>query len=97
MEQNYSVLMSVYKKEKPEYLKQAIESMINQTVQTNDFVLVCDGPLTPQMDSLIEAVCDQYPELFQIIRLEKNSGLGNALNVGLKKCVLVSINYQVIG
>lgn len=86
MEQNYSVLMSVYKKEKPEYLKQAIESMINQTVQTNDFVLVCDGPLTPQMDSLIEAVCDQYPELFQIIRLEKNSGLGNALNVGLKKC-----------
>ena len=64
MEQNYSVLMSVYKKEKPEYLKQAIESMINQTVQTNDFVLVCDGPLTPQMDSLIEAVCDQYPKLF---------------------------------
>lgn len=86
MEWNYSVLMSVYKKEKPEYLKQAIESMLNQTVQTNDFVLVCDGPLTHELDSLIEDICGQYPELFQIIRLKKNSGLGNALNVGLKKC-----------
>lgn len=86
MEQNYSVLMSVYKKEKPEYLKQAIESMINQTVQTNDFVLVCDGPLTSQLDSLIEVICERYPTLFQIIRLEENSGLGNALNIGLKRC-----------
>ena len=41
----YSVLMSVYHKEKPEYLKQAIESIQTQTLSTNDFVLVCDGPL----------------------------------------------------
>ena len=34
---NYSILMSVYKKEKAEYLKESIESMINQTVKTNDF------------------------------------------------------------
>ena len=38
----YSVLMSVYHKEKPEYLKQAIESIQAQTLSTNDFVLVCD-------------------------------------------------------
>lgn len=43
--QNYSVLMSVYFKESPEYLKQAIESIQAQTVPTDDFVLVCDGPL----------------------------------------------------
>lgn len=30
--QNYSVLMSVYHKEKPEYLRQAIESIQVQTV-----------------------------------------------------------------
>ena len=48
--QNYSVLMSVYHKEfmadvveKPEYLRQAIESIQAQTLSTNDFVLVCDG------------------------------------------------------
>lgn len=39
----YSVLMSVYYKEKPEYLKQAIESMQAQTCPFDDFVLVCDG------------------------------------------------------
>ena len=43
--ENYSVLMSVYCKEHPEYLKQSMESIYNQTVPTNDFVLVCDGPL----------------------------------------------------
>lgn len=32
----YSVLMSVYHKEKPEYLKQAIESIQTQTLSTND-------------------------------------------------------------
>ena len=40
----YSVLISVYHKEKPEYLKQAIESIQAQTLSTNDFVLVCDEP-----------------------------------------------------
>ena len=39
----YSVLMSVYHKEKPEYLRQAIESIQSQTFPTDDFVLVCDG------------------------------------------------------
>ena len=39
---NYSVLMSVYDKEKPEYLKQSIESMLNQTVKPEQFVVVED-------------------------------------------------------
>lgn len=86
MEQDYSVLMSVYKGEKPEYLNSAINSMINQTIPTNDFVLVCDGPLTFELDSVIEDFYKQYPTLFQIVRIEKNSGLGNALNAGMKVC-----------
>lgn len=86
MEQNYSVLMSVYYKENPEYLKAAIESMLNQTVLTNDFVLVCDGPLTPELDEVINQFYAKYPGIFQIHRLEKNQGLGNALNAGLNLC-----------
>jgi glycosyltransferase involved in cell wall biosynthesis len=46
----YSVLMSVYHKEKPEYLKQAIESIQAQTFPTDDFVLVCDGSLNDGLD-----------------------------------------------
>ena len=49
MYQDYSVLMSVYIKENPEYLRQSIQSMMDQTVPTNDFVLVCDGPLTTEL------------------------------------------------
>ena len=49
----YSVLMSVYHKERPEYLKQAIESIQVQSLSTNDFVLVCDGPLNDELDAVI--------------------------------------------
>ena len=41
--ENYSILMSVYYKEKPEWLQQSIESMMKQTVLTNDFVIIKDG------------------------------------------------------
>lgn len=82
----YSVLMSVYCKEKPEYLKQAIESIQEQTIPTNDFVLVCDGPLNPQLDSVIATKKQEMGSILQIVRLAKNGGLGNALNEGMKRC-----------
>lgn len=50
----YSVLMSVYRKENPQYLKQAIESIQMQTLQTDDFVLICDGPLNTELNSVID-------------------------------------------
>ncbi len=86
MYDQYSVLMSVYRKENPEFFRIAIESMLKQTIPTNDFVLVCDGPLTPKLDQVIQTLSDQYQDIFQIIRLETNCGLGNALNTGLKIC-----------
>lgn len=79
----YSVLMSVYHKEKPEYLRQAIESIQSQTLPTDDFVLVCDGPLTSELNAVIAEYEQQYSCL-QVIRLIKNCGLGNALNEGLQ-------------
>ena len=84
--QNYSVLMSVYHKEKPEYLRQAIESIQVQTVPTNDFVLVCDGPLNPELDAVIAAKQQEMGESLNVVRLAKNGGLGNALNEGIKYC-----------
>lgn len=83
---NYSVLMSVYYKENPRYLEEAMLSILNQTVQTNDFVLVCDGPLTEGLELVIASMEELFGENLNINRLEKNSGLGNALNFGLKRC-----------
>ena len=83
---DYSVLMSVYKKENPEYLKTAIDSMLNQSVATNDFVLVCDGPLTDSLDEVISNFERTNPGLFNIVRLPENKGLALALNEGIKHC-----------
>lgn len=77
--------MSVYYKEKPEFLRQSIESILNQTIATDDFVLVCDGPLNDKLDSVIAEMQTKVSTL-HVVRLEKNSGLGNALNIGIGYC-----------
>ena len=82
----YSVLMSVYSKENPTWLRLAIESMQTQTLPTSDFVLVCDGPLTPELDGVIAEKQRQMGETLTVVRLEKNMGLGNALNEGIRHC-----------
>lgn len=81
----YSVLMSVYKSEKAENLQIAMNSMWNQTVPPNDFVLMCDGPLTVELDSVIEEMQNTHREL-NVIRFEENHGLGHALQVGVREC-----------
>lgn len=83
---NYSVLMSVYQGEKPDYLRQAIESIQSQTFPTNDFVLVCDGPLNDELVAIIESKQQELGNTLNVVRLEKNGGLGNALNKGIKYC-----------
>ncbi len=83
---SYSVLMSVYYKEKPEFLNQAIESIQSQTLPTDDFVLVCDGPLNKELDAVIAVKQQEMGTSLNVIRLIKNGGLGNALNEGIKHC-----------
>lgn len=82
----YSVLMSVYYKEKVEWLKQSIESILSQTIHTNDFVIIKDGKLTEELDNNISEYCEKYPDIFHVIQLEKNMGLGPALAIGIKAC-----------
>lgn len=82
----YSVLMSVYYKEKPIWLGESIESMLSQTVRAEEFFIVKDGPLTDELDEIIDKYVTKYPELFTILTLEKNMGLGPALAEGVKKC-----------
>ncbi|RFU62783.1 glycosyltransferase [Bacillus sp. V59.32b] len=82
----YSVLMSVYYKEKPEFLKLSIDSMLNQTIKPDEIVIVKDGKLTEELEQVIDYYASVESSLFTIVPLEKNLGLGLALNEGLKKC-----------
>ncbi len=84
--EKYSVLMSLYMKENPEYLRLAIDSMIGQTVAPDEIVIVEDGKLTDELYGVIDEYTKKYPDLFHIVINEKNMGLGLALNEGLKAC-----------
>lgn len=88
MNMQYSVLMSVYAKENPAYLRAALYSMAHQTVPPQEIVLVCDGKLTDDLETVLEEVLEdkEMSDRLQLVRLEKNSGLGAALNEGLKHC-----------
>lgn len=80
-----SVLMSVYHKEKPANLKMAVESIINQTYKADEIILVEDGPLSLELDKIIKKLQKKCSYLYTV-KLEKNMGLGKALNEGLKYC-----------
>lgn len=82
----YSCLMSVYYKENPAWLKSAMESIQTQTVPPEDFVLVCDGPLTPELDEVIAQKQLRMGPALTVVRLEENVGLGKALNEGIRHC-----------
>jgi glycosyltransferase involved in cell wall biosynthesis len=81
----FSVLMSVYYKERPDYLKIALDSIFSQTLKADEVVLVEDGQLTDELNNVIREYQIHYPEL-NVIPLEKNVGLGRALNFGVTAC-----------
>lgn len=84
-EQNlFSVLISVYFKEKPEYLLQCLFSIYSNTLIPAEVVLVEDGPLTQELYNVINFFQHKYG--FKTVRLENNQGLGIALNIGLNEC-----------
>ena len=68
----YSVLMSVYAKDKPEYLDAAIASMTAQTVPFVDMVVVCDGPLTEGIDAVLDNWKWELDGRLTLHRLPKN-------------------------
>lgn len=82
---NYSVLLTVYKSDNPDYLRLSIESMLNQTVSSNDIVIVKDGHVPDTIQTILDDLSAKNANIRQI-QLEKNIGLGLALNEGLREC-----------
>lgn len=96
-----SVLMSVYKKENPEYFKAALESIINQNMQPDEIVVIKDGPLTEELEQVLEWLqvqvsdraergeCINTSRKSMVIRtyqFEENVQLGRALRKGVELC-----------
>lgn len=83
---SYSVLMSIYKQENPAYLIQALDSMLNQTVFPSEIVMVKDGPLTRDLENVLNRYDTKYPGLFNFVSYDVNHGLGYALRQGMLAC-----------
>ena len=86
-----SVLMSVYKKEKPAYFEAALESIINQTMQPDEILVIKDGPLTTELEEVLTNVSKKIAEHGSKVKLrtyqfEKNVQLGRALRKGVELC-----------
>lgn len=82
---NYSILSSLYIKEKPENLRKSIESMLSQSLPSDDYVIVKDGPITRELQSVLDEYTLRYTNI-HVYGYEQNHGLGYALNFGLEKC-----------
>lgn len=83
---SFSVLMSVYFKESPVFLRQALDSVLDQSLTPGQIVLVKDGPLPQYLNDVIDTYDREHQGLFKVIPIKKNGGLGPALNMGLKHC-----------
>lgn len=82
---SFSVLMSVYINDKPEYVDRAVQSVTKlQTLKPDEIVLVVDGPVSHKVSELIDSFEKSEEYNFNVLRLAENKGLGNALRIGLE-------------
>lgn len=80
----FTVLLSLYFKEKPEYFEACLESINNQTLRATEVVIVIDGHIDNELNDIIGKWNGTLP--IKVLRLAENVGLGNALNKGLEIC-----------
>ena len=76
-----SVVMSVYK-EPTEWLRQSIDSILNQTFRDFEFIIICDNPLYTEGIELLKQYADCDKRIVLIFN-DKNFGLTKSLNKGI--------------
>ncbi len=82
----FSVLMSLYIKEKPQYVEECFQSLLRQTVKADEWLVVEDGPLTPELYAVLDKYQKEYPGLIKRLPFAENRGLGLALQSGVPEC-----------
>lgn len=82
----YSCLISIYAKEKPEYLVESLDCVIRQTVPPEEILIVKDGRLTDELEITLSEYAERHPNLFTFVEYEENRGLWYALSKGVPAC-----------
>lgn len=81
----FSLLMSVYRNDKPEFVMRAVDSITKlQTLKPDEIIIIVDGPVPIQLEKLIKTYESSTDFNFNIKWLPENKGLGNALRIGME-------------
>lgn len=81
----FSAAMCVYGGDNPVFFKDALDSVLSQTLQADEFILVVDGPISESIENVIAQFENRIPSM-RIIRLSDNKGHGIARNTALLSC-----------
>lgn len=82
---SFSVLMSVYAKDNPYWLAEALDSVLTNTACPAEVVVVQDGPVPQAISRVLAEYIGKYPQI-KLVPLPQNMGLGMALQKGLEAC-----------
>lgn len=81
MKELISVIMSVYNEE-PEWVKLAIDSILNQTYEYFEYIIILDNPNNTNLDTLLSKYSEKDSRILYSVN-EKNIGLTKSLNRAL--------------
>ncbi|WP_270190970.1 glycosyltransferase [Holdemania filiformis] len=82
----YSVLMTVYKNDNPRWVDLALQSMLEQTVIPSEIVLIEDGPVSEEIESVISKYIAFNSVPIRLYKNDVNIGLGATLKKGVELC-----------
>lgn len=88
---NIAVIMSLYKNDRLEYVKLAVESILGQTFNEFDFYIQYDGPIHEDIDHYLDSLND---ERVIIRKRSENKGLAYSLNELLS--IVMPLGYEFI-
>jgi glycosyltransferase involved in cell wall biosynthesis len=84
MHEPFTLLVSVYDGDQPDYLRRALRSAVgDQTVRPDQVVIVRDGPVRDELAACLDEVIRDCPAPVTFVPLPANGGLGPALDRGL--------------
>jgi glycosyltransferase involved in cell wall biosynthesis len=84
MHEPFSLLVSVYDGDRPDYLRRALRSAVDdQTVRPDQVIVVRDGPVRDELAGCLDEFARRSPVPVTLVPLPRNSGLGPALDRGV--------------
>jgi len=87
MTEEFSLLISVWAGDRPDFLTTAFRSTVDdQTRRPDHVVLVQDGPVDDALAKTVQELARTSPVPVDVVRLDQNLGLGPALDAGLAAC-----------